>query len=93
MVPAKFGYIRVMGDEVLQKAGELVALPQGHVTPHQVLMHHTQVEVVAERVNVHQISNLIALLGEQHRQLWRGKGYTHPYCYLKSRTCSCLNST
>lgn len=58
-----------MGDEVLQKARELVSLTKGHVTTHEVLMHHTQVEVVAERVNVHQIPDLIALLGEQHGQL------------------------
>lgn len=65
MVVSNLGY----GDEVLQKGRELVSLPQGHVTTHEVLMHHTQVEVVAEGVNVHQIPHLIALLGEQHGQL------------------------
>lgn len=69
VVASKLGYVRVMGDEVLQKASELVPLPKGHVTPYKVLMHHTQMEVVAERVNVHQIPDLIALLGEQHGQL------------------------
>lgn len=48
VVASKLGYVRVMRDEVFQKAGELVSLPKCHVTPHEVLMHHTQVEVVAE---------------------------------------------
>lgn len=69
MVASKLGYVGVMGDEVLQKGRELVPLPKGHVTAHEVLMHHTQVEVVAEGVNVHQVPHLIALLCEQHGQL------------------------
>lgn len=66
MVAAKLRDVRVMGNEVLQETGQLISLPQGHVTAQQVLMHHTQVEVVAERVHVHQVTHLITLLGEQH---------------------------
>lgn len=38
----------------------------------QVLVNHSQVEVVAEGVNMHQVPHLIALLSEEHRQLKQG---------------------
>jgi len=48
MVPAKFGDVGVVGNEILQEAGEMVALAQGHVGTQQILVDYTQVEVVAE---------------------------------------------
>lgn len=69
VVAAKLGYVWVMGDKVVQEVGELVALAQRHVAADQVLVHNSQVEVVAEGVNVHQVPHLIALLSEEHREL------------------------
>lgn len=69
MVAAKLGNVWVMGDEVVQEVGELVALAQRHVAADQVLVNHSQVEVVAEGVNVHQVPHLVALLGEEHGEL------------------------
>lgn len=74
MVAAKLGNVGVVGDEVVQEVGELVALPQGHVAADQVLVHHSQVEVVAEGVNVHGVPHLIALLGEEHGELQQKAG-------------------
>lgn len=69
MIVAKLGNIWVMGDEVIQEVGELVALPQCHVAAYQVLVNHSQVEVVAEGVDVHQVPDLITLLSEEHGEL------------------------
>lgn len=74
VVAAELGDVRMVGDEVLQEAGELVALPQGHVAAQKVLVHHPQVEVVAEGVHVHQVSHLVALLREEHGQLQDRQG-------------------
>lgn len=48
MVAAKFGDVSVVGDEILQEAGEVVALAESHVGTQQILVDYTQVEVVAE---------------------------------------------
>lgn len=69
MIMAKLGNIWVMGDEVIQEIGQLVALSQRHMAAYQVLVNHSQMEIVAEGVDVHQVSNLIALLSEEHGQL------------------------
>lgn len=69
MVTAKFGNVWVMGDEVVEEVGELVALAKSHVAANQVLVNHSQVEVVAEGVNMHQVPYLITLLSEEHREL------------------------
>lgn len=53
MIAAKLGNVWVMGDEVVQEVGELVALAQRHVAAYQVLVDHSQVEIVAEGVDVH----------------------------------------
>lgn len=74
MITAKFGDVRVMGNEVLQKAGEMVALAESHVGAQQVLVDYAQVEVVAERMHVHEVPHLVTLLREEHRELWRAKG-------------------
>lgn len=58
-----------MGDEVVQEIGELIALAQRHVAADQVLMNNSQVEVIAEGVNVHQVPHLITLLSEKHGEL------------------------
>lgn len=92
MVASKLGYVGVMGDEVLQKGRELVPLPKGHVTAHEVLMHHTQVEVVAEGVNVHQVPHLITLLGEQHGQL-RAETHTNTVTAGAEHTAASLHIT
>lgn len=73
VIAAKFGDVRVMGDEVVQEICELVALPERHVGTHQVLVNHSQVEVVAEGVDVHQVPHLIALLSEQHGELQQSR--------------------
>lgn len=69
VVAAKLGDVWVVGDEVVQEVGQLVALAQRHVGAHQVLVHHPQVKVIAEGVHVHQVPHFIALLSEEHRQL------------------------
>lgn len=58
-----------MGDEVIQEVGKLVALAKGHVAADQVLMNHSQMEVVAKGMNVHQVPHLITLLSEEHGEL------------------------
>lgn len=92
MVASKLGYVGVMGDEVLQKGREMVPLPKGHVTAHEVLMHHSQVEVVAEGVNVHQVPHLITLLGEQHGQL-RAETHTNTVTVGAEHTAASLHIT
>lgn len=77
MVAAELGYVRVVGDEVVQEVGELVALAQRHVAADQVLVNDPQVEVVAEGVNVHQVPHLVALLSEEHRELKQRGGHSH----------------
>lgn len=75
MIATEFGDIGMMGYEVLQEAGELVALAEHHVTAHQVLVDHAQLVVVAEGVHVHEVPDLVALLREEHGELeGRGKG-------------------
>jgi hypothetical protein len=69
MIATKFGNIRMMGNEVLQEMGELVALAEHHVAAHQVLVDHTQVVVVAKGVHVHEVPHLVTLLGEEHGEL------------------------
>lgn len=69
VVPPELGDVGMVSDEVLQEAGELIALTQSHLAAHQVLVNDTQVEIVAERVHVHQVSHLVTLLCEQHGEL------------------------
>lgn len=74
VIAAKVGPIRVVGQEVSQEGGEVVAVPQHQVGAQHVLAHEAQVEVVAERVHVHQVPHLVTLLREQHGQLGSGEG-------------------
>lgn len=76
MVASKLWNIGVMCDEVVQEVGELVALAERHVAADQVLVNHSQVEVVAEGVNVHQVPHLITLLSEEHGELKQRVGGT-----------------
>jgi len=69
VIATELGDVGVMGYEVLQEAGELVALAQHHVAAHQVLVDHAQVVVVAERVNMHEVPHLVTLLREEHGEL------------------------
>lgn len=71
VIAAEVGSIRVVGQEVPQEGGEVVAVSQHQVGAQHVLVHKAQVEVVAERVDVHQVPHLVALLCEQHGQLGR----------------------
>lgn len=48
MVATKFGDVSVMGNEVLQEAGEMVPLAERHVGAQQILVDYPQVEVIAE---------------------------------------------
>lgn len=48
MVAAKFGDVCVVGNEILQEAGEMVALAECHVGTQQILVDYTQVEIIAE---------------------------------------------
>lgn len=75
MVAAKLWDVWMMGYEVVQEICELVALAQRHVGSYQVLVNHSQVEVVAEGVNVHQVTHLITFLSEEHGKLkQKGEG-------------------
>lgn len=74
VVAAKLGDVWVMGDEVVQEVRQLVALAQRHVGANQVLVHDSQVEVVAEGVHVHQVPHFVALFSEEHRQLQHKSG-------------------
>lgn len=76
MVAAKLGNIWMMGDEVIQEVSELVTLAQCHVAAHQVLVDHSQVEVVAEGVNMHQVPHLITFLSEEHGELKQRGGHS-----------------
>lgn len=69
VIAAKLGNIWVMADEVIEKVRKLVALAKCHVASNQVLVSHTQVKVIAEGVDVHQVPHLITLLSEEHGQL------------------------
>lgn len=71
VISAKVGSIRVVGQEVLQEGGEVVAMPQDQVGTEHMLVHQAQVEVIAEGVHMHQITDLVAFLCEQHGQLGR----------------------
>lgn len=71
MITAKVGSIRVVGQEMLQEGGEVVAMPQYQVGTEHMLVHEAQVEVIAEGVYVHQITDLVTLLSEQQGQLGR----------------------
>lgn len=71
VITAKVGSIRVVGQEVLQEGGEVVAVPQCQVGTEHVLVHEAQVEVIAEGVHMHQITDLVAFLCEQQGQLGR----------------------
>lgn len=71
MITAKVRSIRVMGQEMLQEGGEVVAMPQDQVGTKHMLVHEAQVEVIAEGVYMHQITDLVALLCEQQGQLGR----------------------
>lgn len=74
MIAAKVGSIRVVGQEMLQEGSEVVSMPQCQVGTEHVLVHQAQVEVVAEGVHVHQVTDLVTLLREQHGQLRRNSG-------------------
>lgn len=69
MIATKLGNVRVIGDKVVQEVRELVALSERHVAAHQVLVNHSQVEVVAEGVDVHQVPHFVTLLCEEHGEL------------------------
>lgn len=71
MITAKVRSIRVVGQEMLQEGGEVVAMPQDQVGTEHMLVHEAQVEVIAEGVYMHQITDLVALLCEQQGQLGR----------------------
>lgn len=71
VITAKVGSIRVVGQEVLQEGGEVVAVPQCQVGTEHVLVHEAQVEVIAEGVHMHQITDLVTFLCEQQGQLGR----------------------
>lgn len=72
VIAAEVGPIRVVGQEVSQEGGEVVAVPQHQVGAQHVLVHEAQVEVIAERMHVHQVPHLVTLLREQHGQLGGG---------------------
>lgn len=72
VIATKVGPIRVVSQEVSQEGGEVVAVSQHQVGAQHVLVHEAQVEVIAERVHVHQVPHLVTLLREQHGQL-RGR--------------------
>lgn len=66
VVAAKLGDVGVVGDEVVQEVSQLVALAQRHVGADQVLVNHSQVEVIAEGVHVHEVPHFVALFSEEH---------------------------
>lgn len=74
MIAAKVRPVGVVGQEVAQEGGQVVAVPQHQVGAQHVLVHEAQVEVVAERVHVHQVPHLVAFLREQHGQLGGAAG-------------------
>lgn len=69
VIAAKVGSIRVVGQEMLQEGGEVVAMAQHQVGTEHMLVHEAQVEVIAEGVHMHQITDLVTLLCEEHGQL------------------------
>lgn len=69
MIAAEVGSIRVVGQEMLQEGGEVVAMAQHQVGTEHMLVHEAQVEVIAEGVHMHQITDLVTLLCEEHGQL------------------------
>lgn len=69
MIAAEVGSIRVVGQEMLQEGGEVVAMAQYQVGTEHMLVHEAQVEVIAEGVHMHQITDLVTLLCEEHGQL------------------------
>lgn len=71
VITAKVGSIGVVGQEMLQEGGEVVAMPQYQMGTEHVLVHEAQVEVIAEGVHMHQITDLVTLLCEQQGQLGR----------------------
>lgn len=73
MVSSKLGNVWVMADEIIQEVGEVVALSKGHVAANQVLVNHSQMEVVAKGVDMHQVPNLVTLLREEHGELEQRK--------------------
>lgn len=56
---------------MLQEGGEVVAMPQYQVCTEHMLVHKAQMEIIAEGVHMHQITDLVTLLCEQHGQLGR----------------------
>lgn len=48
VVASKLGDIRVLGNEVFQETGQVIALSQRHMRSKQILVHNAQVEVIAE---------------------------------------------
>lgn len=74
-----------MGNEILQEAGEMVALAESHVGAQEILVDDAQVEVVAERMHMHEVPHLVTLLREEHRELWRDKESRHE-CYQALHT-------
>lgn len=77
VIAAKLGDVGMVGDEVVQEVCELVARAQYHVAALQVLVDDSQVEVVAEGVDVHQVPHLVTLLSEEHGELERTEGGGH----------------
>lgn len=85
MVAAKFGDVSVVGNEILQEAGEMVALAESHVGAQQILVDYSQVEVVAERMHMHEVSHLVTLLCEEHRELQKDRE-SRQGCYQAPHT-------
>lgn len=74
VIAAEVRPVGVVGQEVAQEGGQVVAVPQHQVGAQHVLAHEAQVEVVAERVHVHQVPHLVTFLREQHGQLGGAAG-------------------
>lgn len=85
MIAAKLGDVGMVADEVVQEVCELVAWTQYHVAALQVLVNDSQVKVVAEGVNVHQVTHLVALLSEEHGELeWSERERERQSCWPQS---------
>ena len=63
------GSVRVVLNEVLQKAAEVVVLFEGWVATRDVGLDSPKVEVVGERVNVGQVFELFTLVRKYDGQL------------------------
>lgn len=76
VVASKFGNVGMLGNEVFQETCEVIALPQCHVGAEQILVYNPQVEIVAKRVHVHEVTHFVTLFCEEHRKLGRRKTWS-----------------